>query len=168
MIQGQEQESEIHEHTYQDEHGNYATDASGNLISHEHDHVITQTEIGDMNPNNNLQDNSESVTITNIPLNRWFHLAVVGKDNLMQVYVNGELSKTHVSENHIHMNDGDIYVNKFGGYIGEITQLRYYGEYMTNKEVTELYNKGPSPFVLPRIKITAETNIGSEDWLNSS
>jgi len=110
-----------------------------------------------MNPNSNKQVILETIKISNIPLDRWFNVCIVAEYNIVQVYINGELTKTNITDNPIKMNKGDIYIggkNKHG-FNGTISQLRYYNSSKNYKDIMEIYSKGPNPFDIQEV-ITVE------------
>ena len=130
---------------------------------------LNETE--SMNPNMNLTDNSETIELKNIALNRWIHLTIVGNENIVQVYINGELIKTNVSESSIEINNGNIYIggddttDTLSGFNGKITQLKYYGESKKASDIQKIYLKGPNPFMLPDL---SEASKYTTDILNSN
>ena len=81
----------------------------------------------------------------------------------MEIYVDGKLRDTIVTSSRLKNNNGDIYITKdfssdpsmsgisgpsFNGYW---THGRYYNSALNQVEVRDVYNKGPSPYVLPDI-----------------
>jgi len=107
----------------------------------------------------NNQNSLEKIKIENIDLNRWIHLAIVAKNNIFQVYMNGYLVKTNITGNTITFNSDDIKVgNSNLNFL--VTQLRYYGVTKTSQEIYNIYKNGPKPYRFPDILGKLKKMIG--------
>lgn len=93
-----------------------------------------------------LNDRSNTVIVENIPLQRWFHLAIITTETAMEVYIDGKLYKTIVLKSLPKINVQPLFVNKDGGFDGMINELRYYPRPLTAMEVYNMYTRGPTPF----------------------
>ena len=78
-----------------------------------------------------IDDSSFSTHIKNLPLNRWFHVAISAENNTAAVYVDGRLISSSTFANPIVQNNGDLFVTNNGGFGGFLTQLRYYNKVIT-------------------------------------
>lgn len=96
---------------------------------------------------NNL-DSPNMITITNVPVRQWFHVSISAKDNTVEIYINGLLTKTHVLSSRIAENNGNIYLGSNGGFPGQITQLRVFNHAIFGKKAREIYLTGPIPSVV--------------------
>lgn len=123
-------------------------------------------EAGQMDPNVNssiITNRDISTIITDLPINTWFNVTLTAFNNVMEIYVDGKLRDTIVTSSRLKNNNGDIYITKdfssdpsmsgisgpsFNGYW---THGRYYNSALNQVEVRDVYNKGPSPYVLPDI-----------------
>ena len=92
-----------------------------------------------------IDDSSFSTHIKNLPLNRWFHVAISAENNTAAVYVDGRLISSSTFANPIVQNNGDLFVTNNGGFGGFLTQLRYYNKVITYDEVEYIYKLGPNP-----------------------
>ena len=121
--------------------------------------------VGQMDPNTNssiINNRDISTIITDLPINTWFNITLTAFNNVMEIYVDGKLRDTIVTSSRLKNNNGDIHITKgedddsmsgisgpsFNGYW---THGRYYNSALTQVEVRDVYNKGPSPYVLPDI-----------------
>lgn len=125
--------------------------------------------LGRMNPNNPeiAHDANISADIDNIPLNRWFHFTMSVNNQIIEIYIDGKLRLTRTSPSHIKNNNGNMYFscpdgnsntkfdftkddvqsgNGFGGYR---INCQYFNKPLTDKEVSTIYYRGPSPYMLP-------------------
>ena len=92
-------------------------------------------------------------TIENVPLNRWFHLAISLCECQMDVYLDGKLHTTWVprvgssilpsSTDCPNVYNGNLYVNNWEGYDGLISCLNMYPFCLTSHEVSILHSEGP-------------------------
>lgn len=125
------------------------------------DHSTINDGRGNMNPNVNssiVTNRDISTIISDVPINSWFNITITAFNNVMEIYLDGHLRDTIVSSSMLKNNNGDIYVtqkltgdeggNSFHGYW---THSRYFNKALTQSEINDLYNKGPSPFILPDI-----------------
>jgi len=119
--------------------------------------IGSTSQLGRMNPNNPdiASDSNISSDIDNIPLNRWFHLIINVNNQTLEVYIDGRLRMTKNSSAHMKNNNGNMYFSVpdetgddsgFGGYR---TNCQYFNKPLTQTEISKMYYKGPSPFMLP-------------------
>ena len=76
-----------------------------------------------MNSYNEIQN---EVEIDNIPIGKWFHVALSVTQSHMNIYINGFLKKRKALNGIAKQNFGDVYINAFGGFAGYISRMRYY------------------------------------------
>lgn len=93
---------------------------------------------------NSYKEISEYVDVENIPIGKWFNLILVLKDRNMDVYINGNLKRSLKLQGIPKQNYGDLYVNAFGGYSGQISRLRYYDYALNYAEISSILKIGPS------------------------
>ena len=99
------------------------------------------------------------VNIKNIPLGRWFNLAVRMQNKIMDVYVNGVVANRHVFKNVPKQNYSDIQV---GGFNGNLSDLRYFNAALNVFQINNIVMAGPN------LK-TEESSVDSRfDYLSSS
>uniref|UniRef100_A0A6C0J0C7 LamG-like jellyroll fold domain-containing protein n=1 Tax=viral metagenome TaxID=1070528 RepID=A0A6C0J0C7_9ZZZZ len=105
-----------------------------------------------MNPSRNdnmIKDTTLSNNINNVPLGRWFHLAVVVNSQSTEIYIDGSLKSTVTIKNDIKQNNGHLWVTQNGGFSGMINQLRYHNTSLNHHQIRQLYYYGPSPWMYP-------------------
>jgi hypothetical protein len=87
---------------------------------------------------------SNYIDVTNIPLRKWFHLAVRIQNNLVDVYVNGTMAGRKTFENTLKQNYDDVLVGHNGGFNGNLSNLLYSDHALTIFDLNNLLLKGPS------------------------
>lgn len=86
-----------------------------------------------------------SCSVTNIPLQRWVHIALSLHNNAMDIYVDGKLVRTCVADKQVALIQQDAVLNvaKGGGFSGYINMMRYHKNALSPDEAYALYRKGP-------------------------
>jgi len=103
-----------------------------------------------MNPNKDqsLIKKELPCDITNIPVQRWVHIAIILINRTIDVYINGKLTRSCLLESVPKLNDGNLYINQDGGYDGSISDLLYSNQAMSPNDIYSLYLSGKDAFVL--------------------
>ena len=86
--------------------------------------------------NNNLE-------IPDIPLNKWVNIIIICKNNTINVYVNGIITKSEELEGIPKQNYGDVYIAANKGFNGYISNLWYYNYALGTLDIQNLVKKGP-------------------------
>jgi hypothetical protein len=88
----------------------------------------------------------ETVSISDIPLQRWCHVLFTIRDNSIDVYLDGGLVKTKVFSN-ITVKapaESKVTVGSTNGGDFKISKLYYLARYVEPSEVTKIYSEGPN------------------------
>jgi hypothetical protein len=91
---------------------------------------------------------NEQVTIPNIPLNKWFNIIIRCKNNRLDIYINGLVTKSVQLLGVPKQNYGDIYVGLNGGFSGNISNLTYYNYAVDIYTIQTIMNSGPNTKLL--------------------
>ena len=104
----------------------------------------------------------EYVDINDVPVKKWFCTTIVlqnaknhsdktkdvdvneGPSHIMDIYINGNLKKSKLLTSIPRQNNGDLWVNLFGGFSGYISRLQYYSYAPDYKEIEAYLTQGPS------------------------
>lgn len=92
---------------------------------------------------NTQTDILEYVDIENIPGRKWLHMSIILDDKDLDIFVNGYLKVRKVLNSVPKQNNGDFWVNMFGGFEGNIARIRYYSRAITTDEILSNVRKGP-------------------------
>ena len=63
---------------------------------------------------------------------------------VLQEHINGNLKKSKLINGIPRQNNGDLWVNLFGGFSGYISKLQYHRKALDYKEIEEIVREGPS------------------------
>jgi hypothetical protein len=110
----------------------------------------------------------EKVTISNIPLNKWFNIIIRCKNTVLDVYVNGSIAKSTRLTGVPKQNFGDVFVTNNGGFNGQLADLLYYSNALGIADIQKIISKGPSTYAA---KISGSGGMGllnvSANYLSS-
>jgi hypothetical protein len=87
---------------------------------------------------------AEKFNITNLPLDKWFHLVIVIMDKNMDVYINGNLKLHQELHQMPKWNYGNVYFCRKGGFLGNLSRVRYFNYAIAPYQIEQLMNMGPS------------------------
>jgi len=119
-----------------------------------------------------LSDNVKSldiITVPNIPLSKWFHVAIRLQNMIMDIYVNGTIIKRKTFANVPKQNYSDVLVNGNGGFAGSLSNLRYYGYALNVFEINNIVVFGPDTTTSSLSRSNAgkgTTSYLSSKWYN--
>lgn len=106
---------------------------------------------------------SETITVPNIPLNKWINVVIRCQNLKMDVYVNGLIAQSYQLTNVPKQNYGSVYVAQNGGFPGFISNLFYYNYALTISEIQRLNNYGPK---LVMTTSSTSQNLIKPDYLS--
>lgn len=86
----------------------------------------------------------DAIDVDNIPIKKWFHLAIRMKNTIMDVYINGVIAQRKVMSNLPKQNYEDLNICQNGGFAGNLSNLRYYRHAMNVFELNSIVNYGPN------------------------
>lgn len=112
-------------------------DASGNQTQTANLHVIMDT----------IPDGttfSQSTDITNLPYGKWFNVILRMKNTVLDVYINGVITNRLQFINVPKQNYEDVLICANGGFIGSLSNLRYYDYALNVFEINYVLYGGPN------------------------
>jgi hypothetical protein len=88
---------------------------------------------------------SEEVIVKDVPLNKWVNIIIrCSKQNQLDVYINGSLSKRYMLRGVPKQNYGDVFAAMNGGFSGYISDLRYFDSAIGTNQIQTLMESGPN------------------------
>lgn len=104
--------------------------------------VVVMDHVSEIATNStNLNDGRDSITVGDIPIQKWFHLAIRMQNMMMDIYVNGTIVKRHNMDKVPKQNFHDVWAGK--GFNGKISNLRYYDRALNVFELNNIVMFGP-------------------------
>ena len=86
----------------------------------------------------------EYIDVKNIPLRKWVNMAIVLRNKELDIYVNGYLKSKKVLESLPRQNDGDFWINMYGGFDGFMSKVRYFNHAIDFTTIDNSIRDGPS------------------------
>ena len=94
---------------------------------------------------NTFETIDEEVYVRNFPINKWVNIILrVSKQNQLDIYINGTLSKRHLLSAVPKQNYGDVYVSMNGGFSGFTSDLKYFKYAIRTNKIQSILNAGPT------------------------
>jgi hypothetical protein len=85
---------------------------------------------------------NQEILISDIPINKWVNVILRCKNTILDVYVNGTITKSVTLIGVPKQNYGDVYVAMNGGFDGYISDLQYFSYAVGTNEISHLSRKG--------------------------
>ena len=110
----------------------------------------------------------EDITINNFPLQTWVCVAVSIYNSSMDIYINGKLVKTQVSDGsylYLEGPDGDdttvpiVLFEDDAGFIGYINKFKYWNKALTPQDAWNVYKSGPGGTIFGNLISGRSVNI---------
>lgn len=115
---------------------------------------------------NSYGDIQNEVSVSNIPIGKWFHTTLVVEQDHMSIYINGFLKERKQLAGIARQNFGDVYINAFGGFSGFLSRMRYYDYAVQLSEVQADLSGGPN-LRLPYSEQQQPPYLSPYWWVNS-
>jgi hypothetical protein len=99
---------------------------------------------------------NEKITVSDIPLNKWVNVIIRCSNRLLDIYINGTITKSHKLSGVPKQNYGNVYISANGGFSGYVSNLWYYNYGLGTLEISKLVAKGPSTEMIGTTAITTK------------
>ena len=93
---------------------------------------------------NSYNEINEELVIPDIPLNKWVNIMIMCRNQTLDVYINGLITKSLELSGVPKQNYGDVYVAMNGGFNGYISNLWYYSYALGTLAIQNLVQNGPN------------------------
>jgi hypothetical protein len=110
---------------------------------------------------------NEEITIPDIPLNKWINVIIRCQGTILDIYINGTISRSLNLSGVPKQNYGDVYVAMNGGFSGYISNLWYYNYALGTAAIQNLVAKGPNTKMIGGTSgsfLNPETNYLALRW----
>lgn len=85
-----------------------------------------------------------TVSIGNMPINKWFNVVIRLTNNTLDVYINGRLTKRVNLPAVPNQNYDDVFICSGGGFNGYISDLKYFNSSIGTTQINALVSNGPN------------------------
>ena len=88
--------------------------------------------------------NPTTVDISGVPLNKWFHVAIRMENIMLDTYINGTIANRTQLTTVPNQNYYDIFACQNGGFVGNLSNLRYYPSAISVFDINNIVIGGPN------------------------
>lgn len=92
---------------------------------------------------NTYNEINNTISIPDIPLNKWFNVIISCQNTKLDVYINGFVTASHILNGIPKQNYGDVYIGG-NNLMAQISNLWYWDYALTINEIQNIMNKGPN------------------------
>lgn len=85
-----------------------------------------------------------TISITNMPINKWFNVVIRLTSNTLDVYINGRLTKREELTSVPNQNYDDVFICSGGGFNGYVSDLKYFNRSIGTTHINALVSNGPN------------------------
>jgi hypothetical protein len=85
-----------------------------------------------------------TISIGNMPINKWFNVVIRLTNNTLDVYINGRLTKRVNLTAVPNQNYDDVFICNGGGFDGYISDLKYFNRSIGTTQINALVSNGPN------------------------
>jgi hypothetical protein len=93
---------------------------------------------------NTFENVTEEITIDNIPIKKWVNVILRCNGNILDIFVNGTLTRRHILNSVPKQNYGDVYISMNGGFDGNTSNLKYFGYAIGTNNIQQIMRAGPN------------------------
>lgn len=91
-----------------------------------------------------ISSKQNKITVENVPLQKWVHVAFRLKNTVLDVYINGSINNRYQLRSAPKQNYYDINIGANGGYSGYLSNLRYYDHALNVFDINNIVMFGPN------------------------
>ena len=111
---------------------------------------------------------NDQVSIPNIPIKKWMHIAIRVTGEKLDVFVNGLLAKRYELHGTPRQNYGNVYVGANGGFDGYVSRLQYHNKALSAVEISNSQKMGPNLTMDTDVLKIKRSNYLSNRWYVSA
>jgi hypothetical protein len=109
----------------------------------------------------------EVFDISNVPMQKWVHIAVRVQNKIMDLYVNGTVTSRNIFVNTPKQNYSDITLCGNGGFNGKMSNLRYFAHALNVLEINSIIAQGPNTKPISDISAPKSMQYLSMSWYSN-
>jgi len=108
-------------------------------------HINLMMLINTFQPSQSNQEYAETITIENIPMQKWVCATIRVQQTTVDIYINGVMTQRKKLNNLPRQNYYDVLIgDQNNGFQGNISSLRYFNKAIGYDEIQSLFSKGPN------------------------
>jgi hypothetical protein len=128
--------------------------------------VMDTIDGGESIADGDLDGGRDTVEVDNLPIEKWFHVAMRMQNMILDVYVNGTIVKRHNMDYIPKQNSHDIHVSGNEGFHGTVSDLRYFARALNVFEINNIVMRGPN-LKASKLSVESKTKSGNYSYLSN-
>jgi hypothetical protein len=119
-------------------------------------------------PANTRMNSKQILVVNNLPHDKWFHLGIIAKQNIMYVYINGALNTSRKFDSVIAQNTSNYHINNNSSVnYGSIADIHYYSKALNIFEIqSSTINLPTTSMAKTSMSDTSLVASLNYDWIN--
>jgi hypothetical protein len=89
-------------------------------------------------------DTNNSISIDNIPIRKWVHVAIRMENSILDVYINGTIENRLLMDNVPKQNSYNVNICNNGGFSGNLSNFRYFNYALNVFDINSIVSWGPN------------------------
>ena len=114
-----------------------------------------------MNTFNNIK---ETIVIINIPIKKWINVIIRCNQNILDIFINGTLAKSHILNGIPKQNYDDVNIGLNGGFAGMISSFQYFAYAIGINKIQNIVDKAPNIKTYVGSNLTTKPRYLSYRW----
>jgi hypothetical protein len=114
-----------------------------------------------------MTNQNNSYDIVNVPIGKWFHIAMRMENNILDVYINGTISKRIKYDNVPKQNYSNVYVFPNSGISGQLSNLQYFSRALSVIEINNIVYAGVNLTQYTAVPTYARYDYIATSWYDS-
>lgn len=111
---------------------------------------------------------TEYIDIENIPLSKWFNLVIRLQNKILDVYINGVITKRIAFTDVPNQNYDNVFVCGNGGFSGNLSNLQYFPRALSVTQIMKITAGGPNLKTSSSSQLAStNTSYLSRDWYSA-
>ncbi len=135
---------------------------TGSMIDQKHANLLLV--LNTFQPSSADTQFAESITIKNIPIQKWINCTIRVQNTTVDIYINGVMTQRKILNNLPRQNYYDTYVGQDSGFQGNISALRYYDYALRYDEIQGIFGKGPNLTKIDDTPIRPGNDYIASNW----
>ncbi len=128
-------------------------------------HINLMMLINTFQPSKTNQEFAESITIENVPVQKWVCATLRVQQTTVDIYINGVMTQRKKLNNLPRQNYYDVLIgDQSNGFQGNIASLRYFNKAISYDEIQSLFAKGPNLKSIEQSGVANGVDYISMNW----
>ena len=106
------------------------------------------------------------IDVNGVPFNKWFLVVIRLENKVLDVYINGTITNRYNMKSVPKQNYNDINICQNGGFVGQLSNLRYYNYALSSFAINNIVMRGPN-ITTSKLDSTRITSKDSPYFLSS-